>query len=414
MDKRYKKYLKLNIMSLFFAGLSFISITLAWFAYSGLVTAKTEINVKTWSIAFTQDGQPASNNIIIPLTTITPGMQTVSETINIKNNGDTDAALSYEITSARILDQTYKSNGKKGYLEDLLAQTYPFHINISLSEPYANANDGTGEFTVSVSWPLDGGNDEEDSDWGNKAHEFQKNEIAKQGADPTYQIQPTIKIEISLIAEQYLGDATSTDPDYKLGNIVLYNPVDNVKCTSLDEENCIKTFIIDKDNKIGDTNIKVIPDLNEYSELPVPFTSYESTMTGLKDKYKTTTKELKVTDITPIISKDVLETFVMGPAISNTIVGNIDYVFEDNQTRADLHRDKVVSLNGTYRFVTLKFPYFTTNQCVWLEDEYSTTHQFALSKIDGTYSKVYGEEKTNQCQVVPVFEIAKYNLEQGS
>ena len=45
MAKRYKKYLKLNIMSLFFAGLSFISITLAWFAYSGLVTAKTEINV---------------------------------------------------------------------------------------------------------------------------------------------------------------------------------------------------------------------------------------------------------------------------------------------------------------------------------------------------------------------------------
>ena len=211
MDKRYKKYLKLNIMSLFFAGLSFISITLAWFAYSGLVTAKTEINVKTWSIAFTQDGQPASNNIIIPLTIITPGMETVSETINIKNNGDTDAALSYEITSARILDQTYKANGQKGYLEDMLAQEYPFHINIGLSDAYANANDGTGEFTVSVSWPLDGGDDDADSSWGNKAHEFQKNEIAKAAADPNYQIQPTIKIEISLTAEQYMGDSTSTD-----------------------------------------------------------------------------------------------------------------------------------------------------------------------------------------------------------
>ena len=73
--------------------------------------------------------------------------------------------------------------------------------------------------------------------------------------------------------------------------------------------------------------------------------------------------------------------------------------------------EKVKSLNGTYRFITLKFPYFNTNQCVWLEDEYSETHQLALSKIDGTYSKIYGELKTNQCQVIPVFEIAKYNLQ---
>ena len=102
----------------------------------------------------------------------------------------------------------------------------------------------------------------------------------------------------------------------------------------------------------------------------------------------------------------------MGPYISNTIVGNIDYVdSENNFIRAEQHLEKVKSLNGTYRFITLKFPYFNTNQCVWLEDEYSETHQLALSKIDGTYSKIYGELKTNQCQVIPVFEIAKYNLQ---
>ena len=45
MEQRHKAYIKLNIMTLFFIAVSFISITLAWFAYSGLITARTEINV---------------------------------------------------------------------------------------------------------------------------------------------------------------------------------------------------------------------------------------------------------------------------------------------------------------------------------------------------------------------------------
>ena len=47
-----KKHLKLNIMSLFFVAVSLLSITLAWFAYSGIANTATEVDVKAWYIEF--------------------------------------------------------------------------------------------------------------------------------------------------------------------------------------------------------------------------------------------------------------------------------------------------------------------------------------------------------------------------
>ena len=63
VSRRRKAYMKLNIMTLFFAAVSFISITLAWFAYSGLITAKTEVNVKAWKIEFNKSGTEVSNEL---------------------------------------------------------------------------------------------------------------------------------------------------------------------------------------------------------------------------------------------------------------------------------------------------------------------------------------------------------------
>ena len=45
MNRKHKAYLKLNVMSLFFIAISSISVTLAWFAYSGLSKVTTEIDV---------------------------------------------------------------------------------------------------------------------------------------------------------------------------------------------------------------------------------------------------------------------------------------------------------------------------------------------------------------------------------
>ena len=91
MKKRHKLYLKLNLISLFFIVASFIFTTLAWFAYSGLSKLETEIDVKAWYIELSKSGETVSNNVVISLPTIYPGMDTVSEVIDIQNFGDSDA-----------------------------------------------------------------------------------------------------------------------------------------------------------------------------------------------------------------------------------------------------------------------------------------------------------------------------------
>ena len=390
MNKKQKRYLKLNLMSLFFAGMSFISITLAWFAYSGLITTSTIIDVKSWLIQFDKNGDIVSNEIVIPLFQIYPGMETTSETINIKNMGDSDADLSYEIVSARVLDKYIESNGEKGYVEDQLSQAYPFHINISLSDTFVNAHDGTGEFVISVSWPLDSGQDDKDNDWGNDSYQYYQN-------NPD---SPAIEVQINLKASQYVGENESADIDYKLGNIILYNPVDNVKCNSLDEENCIQTYVIDKNNIINDTKVTLMPVLtSEFKN--VLRSEYETAAEELLANYPTG-KLLDVKHILPIISKDVLNTIIITPKYSNEIVGILDY-----GERKQASIDRTVSRNGTYRFTTLDYLYFSTSKCIWLNTKYGEDNLFALNKLDDTYSKLYKESNEQKCEIIPIFEVNK-------
>ena len=157
MKNRYKKYLRINIVPVIFIIVSFISVTFAWFAYSGLSNVNTEIGVKAWHIELEKDGQKASNDIVISLENIYPGMDTVYEKVDIKNLGDSDATLKYSVVSARLLDKAENNfvineTTTSEYVEDLLAHEYPFHININLSKNYVLAKNDQSTFEVSVSW----------------------------------------------------------------------------------------------------------------------------------------------------------------------------------------------------------------------------------------------------------------------
>ena len=70
MKRKHKIFLKANIMSLFFIAVSFISGTLAWFAYTGLSDVATEIDIRAWNIEL-NDGK-TSNDIKIALPEISP------------------------------------------------------------------------------------------------------------------------------------------------------------------------------------------------------------------------------------------------------------------------------------------------------------------------------------------------------
>ena len=50
MKRRFKVYLRINLITLLFIIVSFISLTLAWFAYTGIMRVSTEIDVKVWYI----------------------------------------------------------------------------------------------------------------------------------------------------------------------------------------------------------------------------------------------------------------------------------------------------------------------------------------------------------------------------
>ena len=91
MKRRYKTYIKANLMSIFFIIVSFISGTLAWFAYSGLSDVATEIDIRAWNIEI--DKKSSTKDITISLSEISPGMETMSEIINIRNSGDSDAIV---------------------------------------------------------------------------------------------------------------------------------------------------------------------------------------------------------------------------------------------------------------------------------------------------------------------------------
>ena len=402
MDNKRKRYMKLNIMSLFFTGISFISITLAWFAYSGLATVETVINVQAWQIKFTKGEKEQSNIIHVTVKDVSPGMQVKSEIIDINNLGDADASLDYEIKSARIFDEVITETDKQK-VEDILSHNYPFKINMSLSDKHANAHDGTGEFTVSVSWPLDSGDDKADSDWGKKAYDFNKSENEKLTADNTYQVRPSISIEISLKAEQHLGTIDNSDPNFKLGTIVLYDYKHNTICTKM-EGDCIKSYVIDANNTIEDTKVRLLPDLyNTYHEA-VTYANYTQALQTITSGWQTPVTGLSVEQILPIISKDVINSVMMRPPKSNEIIGNLSYA-----TRLNDYITSTINQNGYYRFLNDNFQYLVTTKCYWLNTSYNK-EQFALRKVDNEFSKVYNENKTSACSVIPVAEVYKNKI----
>ena len=81
------------------------------------------------------------------------------------------------------------------------------------------------------------------------AYQFGNNEQEKLKNDPTYQIRPSIKIVISAKAEQMTEFDDSSDINYPLGKLILYDVNDNKRCTQL-SQTCIRTHVIDINNKI--------------------------------------------------------------------------------------------------------------------------------------------------------------------
>lgn len=409
MKKRHKLYLKINLVSLVFIVVSLIFTTLAWFAYTGLSSLDTEIGVKAWYIELSKNGTSVSNDVVISIPTIYPGMDTITEKIDIKNYGDSIAQLKYEVISSRILDTKYSTQGENSTtsiaLEESLSHDYPFHINISLSNYVIENNVGSATFEVSASWPLDTGNNALDSEWGTKAYEFNKLEQTKFENDSGYSIESPIQIVLKLTAEQYVESNQSSSRDYAFGNTLLYDVVEDDFCSKV-SSTCLSTTVIDENNKLGDGTITVIPNiLNDFQEST--YANYTTTLNSIAENWNIEYRGLTASDILKIISKDINSSNIIRNNLSNVIIGKMNSETILNQTL-----NSTSSSNGHFEFLNNKFEflYNSDGTCYWTMSEYNSTKAYAFSKVNDDNSKLYGENKTILCQVIPVIVITKNNV----
>ena len=405
LPSRYKRYLKVNIISLFFIAVSFISITLAWFAYSGLASAQLDVNVKAWYIEFEKDDSTVSNNIVISLPDISPGMDTINEIVKIKNLGDSDASLNYKVTSARIFDQEIVSDSDgvtADELEDMISHDFPVHVNINLNKHYARTEEES-IFDVSISWPLDSGLDELDSEWGKKAYDFQVVEEGKKALDANYQVRPAIKIEITITAEQYTESVTASDFNYNLGDLVIYDVVNNRGCESI-SANCILTHVIDVNSTLGDSTVALLPDVyNTY--VTDNYNNYDAALTSLTSSWNVEIRNLMVGDLIKIISTDVLNSVIERNFLSDSIVGKYS-----GEERLEIELAKAINSNGLFKYDNEKFSYLSSNKCYWTSSNYNDDKAFAFKKYSENKGMIYGESKEESCSIIPVIIAPKSNL----
>lgn len=409
MKRRYKNYLKINFVSIIIIAVSFTSATLAWFAYSGLNRVQTVVNVKAWYIELENNGETVSSDIVISSSDIYPGMETTDETILIKNEGDSDASINYAITSARILDD----NGDRYVVEegvytteeveDIISHNYPFNINISLDRNYVIAKGEEATFEVSITWPLDSGDDNADSYWGSQAYLFQTAEQEQFALDNSYTIRPAIQVVISVTAEQYLEVDESSDFNYNLGDTLLYDVVSNTSCDTL-SATCLNTRVIDNNNTLGDDTVTLM--LNPLdANISSDYNNYASNYSGLTGAWTVTNRPLELSDLLNIVSRDITDSVLVREGISNSIIGSLKYT-----GRMDTEISKAKTGLGHYQYISDEFSFLSSNTCYWTNTEYDTNGVFALIDQDETYSKIYNEAKTTSCKVIPVIEVLKSNI----
>lgn len=176
--------------TLFFLIIALMANTFAWFIYSNKVSNSITTGVKSWKITFDQDGQTLEQNVEFNFDDIYPGVNNQEKSIDITNNGEMKAYITYKLESIQIFDEIYTiDNYSSLELENILKNNYPFKIVFS-NDDEINIGD-TASFKVSLSWPFESGDDEKDTYYGKKSFEFKQNSMEEQ-----------IKIKVKIKASQ--------------------------------------------------------------------------------------------------------------------------------------------------------------------------------------------------------------------
>lgn len=199
--RRIKKRVSAKMILILIVTLSVNSF--AWFIYANKVQGGVEARVKAWNVTFQLDDGEITEYITIDVDELYPG-KSFSKTLTIYNNGDTDADLSYQISSITLFGTTTSyTEAQNANVSDLLASiqsNYPFTITPTFSANVLAAH-SSETFSISINWPYESGNDARDTDWGGRAYTYSN-------AHPGL---PSMVMEIKIIATQ-VNEAQTQEP----------------------------------------------------------------------------------------------------------------------------------------------------------------------------------------------------------
>lgn len=184
----------------------------AWFIYTTKVAMDLSAHVSSWDVEFVSDEGGTTSEVTVVVERVYPGMETFERIIQVNNKGDMEARLSYDVLSAKIMDeyfevgQTLSGSSEELTSDDIeyyLSHNYPFKINIEKDEDELSAENGVGYFRITIEWDYESGNDALDTFWGEKAYNYYN----------THPGDESIEINLLLKATQSSGGSDDTDND---------------------------------------------------------------------------------------------------------------------------------------------------------------------------------------------------------
>ena len=176
--------------------------TFAWFIYATKINMDVSVHVRAWNVVFEAGQNELSNDVSLTVDSIYPGMDDYEYQITAYNHSEVSASMTYQILSARILDDEYITAEEKqrqgltvtgdeltsDEIEEMLAEDYPFTITFATSSDTIQYGTGIETYTLSVVWPYESNDDETDTLWGSNAYTYKE-------SNPT---SPSIALKIRL------------------------------------------------------------------------------------------------------------------------------------------------------------------------------------------------------------------------
>lgn len=176
MNKIVKILKKIKLRNILILIILLAFNTYAWFVYTTKVSTDLTAHVSAWDVEFVAKDGGVTSNLLIEVERIYPGMETFEHIVDVKNRGEVNVQLSYDIESLKIMDEYYEVSETSGltsqYIETKMTSDYPFKIEIVKEDSGLMTGTGDGQFRITVEWPFESGDDELDTYYGSKAYEY--------------------------------------------------------------------------------------------------------------------------------------------------------------------------------------------------------------------------------------------------